>query len=248
MISCEKENLKNLILDMANRLHSDVALTYARWAGMSPTAHMLPLPSITAFGPGDAKQLGFQLSPTSSFLPFNQVLPAAGAAPHRDTMHSPMPEQGSFSPSASCPGNTASCMASHFRCCLVMLSHTFNLTKCMLKSVRNSFWPLIPFSDGFGTVLLGPKHVLESILPPWHPQRSVGSLAVCLLAQYGEIKAAAPGLALYSVWDKDQEQWDQPCPPSGRLSTCWLHENCQGEGINNMTEEQEALVNDCCSP
>lgn len=37
MISCEKENLKNLILDMANRLHSDVALTCAHGGGLSPT-------------------------------------------------------------------------------------------------------------------------------------------------------------------------------------------------------------------
>lgn len=181
MISCEKENLKNLILDMANRLHSDVALTCARWAGVSPTAHILWLPLITALGPGDAKQLGFQLTPTSSFLLFHQLLPAAGVAPHRDTMHSPMPGQGSFSPSAlaSCPGNMASCMTSHFCCCLVLPSHTSNLTKCVLKSVRNSLWPLIPFSDGFGIFLLGPEHVLQSIQPPPHPQRSAGSSAAC---------------------------------------------------------------------
>lgn len=138
MISCEKENLKNLILDMANRLHSDVALTSAHWTGMSPTACSLSLLSITALGPGDTK-----LSSIGSFLPFHQLLPAPGAAPCRDMTHSSMPGLGSFSPSAfaSCPGSTISCMVSSqsscFCCCPVLLSHTLNLTKCVLKSVRN---------------------------------------------------------------------------------------------------------------
>ena len=88
MISCEKENLKNLTLDTANKLHSDVALTCAHRAGMSPTACSLSLPSNTALGPGDAKQLGLQLSLTRSSLPFHQPLPAAGAALCRDTTHS----------------------------------------------------------------------------------------------------------------------------------------------------------------
>lgn len=146
MISCEKENLKNLILDMANRLHSDVALTCAHWAGMSPTACSLSLPSNTAFSPGDAKQLGLQLSPTGSFLPFHRLLPA----PCGDTMRSPMPGLGSFSPSdlASCPGSMSSCMgspqSSHFCCCLSLLSHPLNLTTCVLKSVRNLLWPWLP--------------------------------------------------------------------------------------------------------
>ena len=161
--------MKNLILDTANRLHSDVALTCPHWAGMSPTTCGLSLPSNTALGPGDAKQFSLQLSPTSSFLPFHQLLPAAGAAPCRDMTHSPMPGLGSFSPSAlaSCPGSMTSCMvssqSSHFCCCPVLLSHTLNLTKRVLKSVRNFLWPLVPFSDGFGLVLLWPEHVQQSI-------------------------------------------------------------------------------------
>lgn len=212
MISCEKENLKNLILDTAKRLHSDMALTCAHGAGMSPTACSLSLLSNTALGPGDVKLLGLQLSPTSSFLPFHQLLHAPGAAPHRDTMHSPMPGLGSFSPSAlvSCPGSMTSCMvssqSSRFCCCPVLLSYTLNLTKCTMKSVRNFLWPLIPFSGDFGLVLLWPEHVQQSIQQPPCPQRSAGSPAAHLLAQYWEITAAAPGLVLYNVWGKNQGQ------------------------------------------
>lgn len=83
MISCKKENLKNLILDMANRLHSDVALTYAHWVGMFPTARSFSLPRDTTLDLRDTKQLGLQLSRTSVFLPFHQLLPAPGAAPCR---------------------------------------------------------------------------------------------------------------------------------------------------------------------
>lgn len=255
MISCEKENLKNLILDMANRLHSDVALTCAHWAGMSPAACSLSLPSNTAVGPGDAQQLGLQLSPTSSFPPFRQLLPGApGVAPCRDTTRSPVPGLGSFSPSAwaSCPGNVTSCMvssqSSRFCCCPVLPSHYLSLTKCVVKPVRNFLWPLVPFSGGFGLVLLWPEHAQQSVQQPPRPQRSAGSPAARLLAQCWKIKAAAPGLVLYSVWGKDQVQWDQPRPSPLRLSTHWLCEKCQGKWINNLTEEQKALVDDCCSP
>lgn len=124
MISCKKENLKNLILDMANRLHSDVALTCAHWVGMFPTARSFSLPRDTTLDLMDTKQLGLQLSRTSIFLPFHQLPPAPGAAPCRDTTHSPLC-QGSFSPSAlaSCPVSMTSCtvssQTSHFHCCPV---------------------------------------------------------------------------------------------------------------------------------
>lgn len=192
MISCEKENLKNLSLDMANRLHSDVALTWAHWAGMSPTACSLSLPSNTALGPGDTKELSLQLSPTSSSLPFHQLLPAAGAAPCRATMHSPMPGLGSFSPSAlaSCPGSVTRCtissQSSHFCCSPISLFHALYLTKCVLKSVGNFLCSLTLFSDGFGLDLLWPKHIQQSIHQPPDPQRSTGSPAAHLLAQYRE--------------------------------------------------------------
>lgn len=68
MISCEKENLKNLIIDMANRLHSDMTLTCAHWAGMSASAFSLSLLSNAAPHPRDAEQLGPSLSATCSFL------------------------------------------------------------------------------------------------------------------------------------------------------------------------------------
>lgn len=129
-----------------------------------PLACSLSLLWLTALSPGKAKQLGLQLSPTSSFLPFHQLLPAAGVAPCRDMTHSPMPGLGFFSPPALafCPGSMSSCMvsseSSHFFYCPVFHTHTLNMTKDMLKSVRNFPWPSIPFSDGFGLVLLWPEN------------------------------------------------------------------------------------------
>lgn len=192
MISCEKENLKNLILDMANRLHWDVALTCAHGGGISPTACSLSLLRPAALSPGNAKQLGLQLSPTSSFLPFHQLLPAAGIAPCRDVTHSPMPGLGFFPPPASalCPGSMTNCMVSsqswHFFCCPVFHTHTLNITKGVLKSVRNFLWPSFPFSNGFGLVLLWPENVQQSIQQPPHPQRSAHSPAAQQLEQCWE--------------------------------------------------------------
>lgn len=165
--------MKNLILDMAKRLHSDVALTCAHWGGMSPTAcsFSFSLLSSSALGPRDANQLGLQLSPTRSFLPFHQLLPAPGVAPCRDTTHSPMPGLGSSSPSAlaSCPVSISSCMVSSktsiFAAVLsFILSHTLNLTKSVLNKVRNWFWSVIPFCGGFGLLLLWPEHIQGSTL------------------------------------------------------------------------------------
>lgn len=60
--------------------------------------------------------------------------------------------------------------------------------------------------------------------------------------------AAVAGLALDDVWGKDLTQGEQPCSPPLRLSNFWLHEDCQGEGLKNLPEEKEALVNDCGTP
>lgn len=150
-----------------------MALSYAHRGGTSPTASLLRL---TALGPGNAKQLGLQLCPTSCFLPFHQLLPAAGIAPCRDMTHSAMPGLGFFSPPALafCHGSMTNCVASsqssQFFCCLVFHTHTLNITKGVLKSVRNFLWPSFPFSDGFELVLLWPENVQQSIQQP--PQLS----------------------------------------------------------------------------
>lgn len=61
-------------------------------------------------------------------------------------------------------------------------------------------------------------------------------------------QATVAGWALDDVWGKDQTQEEQPCSPPLRLPKFWLHEDCQGEGINNLPEEKEALVNSCSTP
>lgn len=169
-----------------------MALSRAHRGGISPTACSLSLLRLAALAPGNAKQLGLQLSPTSSFLLFHQLLPAAGIAPCRDMTHSPMPGLGFFSPPALafCPGSITNCMASsqssHFFCCPVFHTHNLNITKGTLKSVRNFLWPSFPFSDGIGLVLLWPENVQQSIQQPPHPQRSAYSPAVQLLEKYWE--------------------------------------------------------------
>lgn len=66
----------------------------------------------------------------------------------------------------------ASSQSSCVFCCPVFHIHTSNITKGVLKSVRNFLWPSIPFSDGFGLVLLWPENVHQSIQQPPHPWRS----------------------------------------------------------------------------
>lgn len=54
----------------------------------------------------------------------------------------------------------------------------------------------VPFSDGFGLVLLWPEDVQQSIQQPSHPQRSARSPAAQLLEQY---------------WESRQQWWAWPC-------------------------------------
>lgn len=140
MISCEKENLKNLILDMANRLHSDVAVTCVHWPGMSPSAYSLSLTSNTALGPGEDR-----LAP--SFL-----LPAVSCLFTSFCLHlewhferSAMQGMGSFSlPTlVSSPGSVISYMvsswSSHFFCCPIFLAVSHFESETIHAEVSENF-------------------------------------------------------------------------------------------------------------
>lgn len=229
---------------MANRLHSDVAVTCAHWPGMSPSAYSLSLASNTALGPGEDRLAPSFLLPAVSCLFTSCCLHLKW-----HYAHSTMQGMGLFSlPTlVSSPGSVLSSAtwcppgAPTFSAALYfLLSHALSLKQYMLKSVKIFLCPLIHFSGGFGLFLLWPEHIQQSTQQP--VSRGISRLPCHLPAGAitgNQVSSTWLSITLYGARPRPREAV-QPHPPPLELSSHWLSQKHRGGGTNNLTEEQEA--------